>query len=72
VSDEVIFTELPETFPKFDKYEKDSNANPLPAVAPPPSPPPPPKAAAPAEPVRVGGYLRTPAERSNDPGHSDS
>ncbi len=36
-----------------------SNANPLPAVAPPP-PPPPPKAAAPAEPVRVGGMVREP------------
>jgi protein TonB len=37
-----------------------SNANPLPAVAPPPLPPPPPKAAAPAEPVRVGGVVKEP------------
>jgi protein TonB len=37
-----------------------TNANPLPAVAPPPPPPPPPKAAAPAEPVRVGGVVREP------------
>jgi periplasmic protein TonB len=37
-----------------------SNANPLPAVAPPLPPPPPPKAAAPAEPVRVGGVVREP------------
>ena len=38
-----------------------SNANPLPVVAPPPPPPPPlPKAAAPAEPVRVGGVVREP------------
>jgi periplasmic protein TonB len=37
-----------------------SNANLLPAVAPPPPLPPPPKAAAPAEPVRVGGIVREP------------
>jgi periplasmic protein TonB len=37
-----------------------TNANPLPAVAPPPPPPPPPKTAAPAEPVRVGGVVREP------------
>ena len=37
-----------------------TNANPLPAVAPPPPPPPPPKAVAPTEPVRVGGVVREP------------
>jgi periplasmic protein TonB len=38
-----------------------SNANPLPAMAPPPPPPPPPpKAATPVEPVRVGGVVREP------------
>src|SRR5207253_8527647 len=31
-----------------------------PAVAPPPPPPPPPKAAAPVEPVRVGGIVQEP------------
>jgi len=37
-----------------------SIAAPPPAIAPPPPPPPPPKAAAPVEPVRVGGMVKEP------------
>lgn len=37
-----------------------SIANAPPAIAPPPPPPPPPKAAAPVEPVRVGGVVKEP------------
>jgi len=69
MSDEVIFKELPETFPKFDKLN--SNANLLPAVAPPPSRPLRQRRRPRQSRFALVVFADT-AERSTDPGNSDS